>query len=61
MRTAVISPFVDKRHGTERAVAELIERLAVRYGDDVDLYAQRVADIRSLCRDDEAVAMPNPG
>jgi UDP-glucose:(heptosyl)LPS alpha-1,3-glucosyltransferase len=55
----VISPFVDKRHGTERAVAELIERLAVRYGDDVDLYAQRVADIRSLCRDDEAVAMPN--
>ena len=55
----MISPFVDKRHGTERAVAELIERLAVRYGDDVDLYAQRVADIRSLCRDDEAVAMPN--
>lgn len=55
----MISPFVDKRHGTERAVAELIERLAVRYGDDVDLYAQRVADIRSLCRDDEVVAMPN--
>jgi glycosyltransferase involved in cell wall biosynthesis len=45
LRIAVISPFVDRQHGTERAVAELIERLTTKCGDDVDLYAQRVAGI----------------
>jgi UDP-glucose:(heptosyl)LPS alpha-1,3-glucosyltransferase len=48
VRVAVISPFVDKQHGTERAVAELIERLAAKYGDRVDLYAQRVAEVGNL-------------
>ena len=48
MRIAVISPFVDRQHGTERAVAELIERLPAKYGDEVDLYAQRVADLPRL-------------
>jgi UDP-glucose:(heptosyl)LPS alpha-1,3-glucosyltransferase len=42
---AVISPSVDKQHGTERAVAELIERLATQHKDHVDLYAQRVSDL----------------
>lgn len=46
LRIAVISPFVDRRHGTERAVCELIERLAGDYHDQVDLYAQRVADLQ---------------
>jgi UDP-glucose:(heptosyl)LPS alpha-1,3-glucosyltransferase len=58
LRTAVISPSVDRRHGTERAVAELIERLATKYGDEVDLYAQRVADIGNLLRAGET---PSPG
>jgi UDP-glucose:(heptosyl)LPS alpha-1,3-glucosyltransferase len=48
MHIAVISPFVDRRHGTERAVAELIERLAAKYCDEVDLYAQQIADIGNL-------------
>jgi len=48
VRVAVISPFVDKQHGTERAVAELVERLGAKYGDDVALYAQRVTDVRNL-------------
>lgn len=39
----VVSPFVDKRHGTERLVAEWISGLA---GDfDIHLYSQRVADV----------------
>jgi glycosyltransferase involved in cell wall biosynthesis len=33
-RVAVISPFLDKRHGTERCVAEQVERLA----DDFELH-----------------------
>jgi glycosyltransferase involved in cell wall biosynthesis len=48
LRIAVISPWVDRRHGTERALAELIERLAGNYQDSIDLYAQRVSDIAHL-------------
>jgi glycosyltransferase involved in cell wall biosynthesis len=46
LRLAVVSPFVDRRHGTERALAELLERLARDYGCEVHLYAQRVEDLR---------------
>lgn len=45
MRLAVVSPFVDRRHGTERALAELLERLAGNYGCEIHLYAQRVEDL----------------
>ncbi len=45
MRLAVVSPFVDRRHGTERALAELLERLAHTYGCEIHLYAQRVEDL----------------
>ena len=46
MRLAVVSPFVDRRHGTERAIAELLERLAGDYGCEIHLYAQRVENLR---------------
>lgn len=42
MRLAVVSPFVDRRHGTERALAELLERLASNEHCEIHLYAQRV-------------------
>src|SRR6266481_4276048 len=42
-RIAVVSPFLDKQHGTERCVAEQIERLARHY--DVHLYSGRVEDV----------------
>lgn len=42
-RIAVVSPFVDKRHGTERCLAEQIERLAADY--DIHLFSSRVDDI----------------
>lgn len=45
MRIAVVSPFVDRRHGTERALAELLERLAGAYHCEVHLYSQRVEDL----------------
>jgi UDP-glucose:(heptosyl)LPS alpha-1,3-glucosyltransferase len=40
---AVVSPFIDKRHGTERCVAEQIERLAAHF--EIHLYSSRVEDI----------------
>jgi glycosyltransferase involved in cell wall biosynthesis len=45
LRLAVVSPFVDRSHGTERALAELLDRLARRYHCEIHLYSQRVADI----------------
>jgi glycosyltransferase involved in cell wall biosynthesis len=45
LRIAVVSPFVDRRHGTERALAELLERLAGKYGCEIHLFAQRVENL----------------
>jgi len=45
LRLAVVSPFVDRWHGTERALAELLERLAGDYGCEIHLYAQRVENL----------------
>jgi UDP-glucose:(heptosyl)LPS alpha-1,3-glucosyltransferase len=45
LRLAVVSPFVDRRHGTERALAELLERLAAKEDCEIHLYAQRVEDL----------------
>src|SRR5580658_1913503 len=40
---AVVSPFIDKRHGTERRVAEWTSRLTRDY--DVHVYSQRAEDL----------------
>src|SRR6266446_8533526 len=45
LRLAVVSPFVDRRHGTERALAEVLERLAQKEHCEIHLYAQRVEDL----------------
>lgn len=45
LRLAVVSLFVDRRHGTERALAELLERLARTYHCEIHLYANRVEDL----------------
>jgi glycosyltransferase involved in cell wall biosynthesis len=45
LRIATLSPFVDRRHGTERALAETLERLVRVYGCEVHLYSQRVQDL----------------
>jgi UDP-glucose:(heptosyl)LPS alpha-1,3-glucosyltransferase len=44
-RLAVVSPFLDKQHGTERCLAEQIERLAGDYGYEIHVYSQRVEDL----------------
>jgi glycosyltransferase involved in cell wall biosynthesis len=40
---AVVSPFVDKRHGTERRIAEWLKRLVPAF--EIHLYSQRVEDL----------------
>jgi UDP-glucose:(heptosyl)LPS alpha-1,3-glucosyltransferase len=43
VRVAVVSPFIDKRHGTERRIAEWISRLPPDY--EIHVYSQRVEDV----------------
>jgi glycosyltransferase involved in cell wall biosynthesis len=50
LRIAIVSPFLDKRHGTERCVVEELERLARTYGHDVHVYSQRVEDLAGVQR-----------
>src|SRR5882757_10002305 len=45
MRIAIVSPFIDRKHGTERVLAELIERLVSNYGCEIYLYSQRVENL----------------
>jgi UDP-glucose:(heptosyl)LPS alpha-1,3-glucosyltransferase len=59
VRIAVISPSVDRQHGTERAVAEFIEQLVAYHGDHVNLYAQRVSDLSPSVLSNNASG--NPG
>ena len=42
-RIAVVSPFLDKQHGTERCVAEQLERLSFDY--EFHAYTMRVEDL----------------
>jgi glycosyltransferase involved in cell wall biosynthesis len=42
-RLAVVSPSLDKRHGTERLVVEWISRLAPTF--EIHIYSQEVADV----------------
>jgi UDP-glucose:(heptosyl)LPS alpha-1,3-glucosyltransferase len=45
LRIAVVSPFLDRRHGTERALCEALERLSRNYPCEIHLFAQRVEDL----------------
>ncbi len=45
MRLAVVSPFLDCNHGTERALSEVLVRLAKNYRCEIHLFAQKVTDL----------------
>lgn len=42
-RLAIVTPFLDKRHGTERRVVEWISQLAADF--EIHIYSQRVEDL----------------
>src|SRR5947209_11433313 len=48
LRLAVISPFVDRRHGTERCLAEQLERFGAQPQSEIHLYAPRVDDLSDV-------------
>jgi len=48
LRVAVVSPFLDRRHGTERCIVEQVERFAAQQGAEIHLYSQRVDDLANV-------------
>ena len=48
MRLAVVSPFLDRQHGTELCVTEQIERLVRQYHWSVELYSQKVSQLSGV-------------
>lgn len=48
MRIAVVTPFLDRRHGTERCIIEQLERFAGQPEAEVHIYAQKVQDLGGL-------------
>jgi glycosyltransferase involved in cell wall biosynthesis len=48
MRLAVVSPFLDRAHGTEMCIVEQIERLAQQDEWRIELYSQKVAEVNGV-------------
>jgi glycosyltransferase involved in cell wall biosynthesis len=48
LQIVVVSPFLDRRHGTERCIIEQIERLSSKYGWQIHLFSQRVENVNGL-------------
>ena len=45
LRLAVVTPFIDRQHGTERSLAELLDRLSRDYACEIHLYAERISEL----------------
>jgi glycosyltransferase involved in cell wall biosynthesis len=50
LRLAVITPFLDRRHGTELCIVEQLERISRQQGIEVHVYSQRVDDLSGAVR-----------
>jgi glycosyltransferase involved in cell wall biosynthesis len=48
LRLAVVSPFLDREHGTELCIVEQVERLAQKDGWEIHLYSQNVRQIEGV-------------
>jgi glycosyltransferase involved in cell wall biosynthesis len=48
MRLAVVSPFLDRAHGTEMCIVEQIERLAQQDQWRIELYSQKVTEVNGV-------------
>jgi glycosyltransferase involved in cell wall biosynthesis len=52
LQIVVVSPFLDRRHGTELCVIEQIERLSSKYGWGIQLFSQHVENVNGLLTED---------
>jgi len=52
LQIVVVSPFLDRRHGTELCIIEQIERLSSTYGWGIHLFSQHVENVNGLLTED---------
>jgi glycosyltransferase involved in cell wall biosynthesis len=50
LRIAVISPFLNRRHGTERVILEQVQRFSEQPDIEIHIYAQQLADLAGVVR-----------
>lgn len=61
LRIHVVSPFLDKRHGTERCQIEQIVRWALNHDCCIHIFSRHVADIEGVVRWRGGCAEEKPG
>jgi glycosyltransferase involved in cell wall biosynthesis len=59
LRIAVVSPFLDRRHGTERCIVEQIERFLGQPDCEVHIYSQSVQDMEVIPYTPSSASPPN--
>jgi UDP-glucose:(heptosyl)LPS alpha-1,3-glucosyltransferase len=52
LQIVVVSPFLDRRHGTELCIIEQIERLSSKHGWGIRLFSQHVENVNGLLTED---------
>ena len=50
LRIAIVTPFLDRRHGTERVLLEQLQRFRTKPGVELHVYAQRIEDLTGVVR-----------
>jgi glycosyltransferase involved in cell wall biosynthesis len=61
LRIAVVSPFLDRQHGTERCIVEQIEHFLRRPGCEIHIYSQSVRDLDVVRFKRSSDSPPSPG
>jgi len=61
LRIAVVSPFLDRQHGTERCIVEQIEHFLQKPGCEIHIYSQSVCDLEIVRSKGFSVSPPSPG
>ena len=61
MRIAVVSPFLDRQHGTERCIIEQIEYFLRQPGCEIHIYSQSVRDLDVVRFKRSSDSPPSPG
>lgn len=61
MRIAVISPFLDRQHGTERCIVEQIEHFLRHPGCEIHIYSQSIRDLETARFKGFPASPPPPG
>lgn len=56
MEIVVVSPFLDRRHGTELCIVEQVERLSSKHRWGIHLFSQRVEDVNGLLAENPRIA-----